>query len=80
MLNIGENDIRTVGAIQILKNGIDLKELSLAKNFIKGDAGEHIGFLLKISDSLQKLNLEFNELKCHGISGMIEGLSRSTSL
>ena len=65
-LKIAENDLKSEGAIPIIKSGIYLNQISLAKNFMKSDVGKPLAKLLKSSDYIQKLSLEFNELQMQG--------------
>jgi len=52
----------------------------LAKNLLKSDVGKHLAQLLKRSDKIQKLNLEYNELEMVGTRQLSLGIARSTSL
>jgi hypothetical protein len=61
-LKVAENDLKSEGAIPIIKSATNLTHLSLAKNFMKSDVGKPLAKLLKHSNSLTKLFLEFNEL------------------
>ena len=76
-LKISENDLKSEGAIPIIKSAINLHTLSLAKNFMKSDVGKPIAKLLKYSDSLQRLSLEFNELGVAGCKWIAKGLSQN---
>jgi Ran GTPase-activating protein (RanGAP) involved in mRNA processing and transport len=62
VLKVAENDLKSEGAIPIIKSSINLEHLSLAKNFMKSDVGKPIAKLLKASKNIKKLYLEFNEL------------------
>ena len=66
MLKIAENQLGSEGAIAIIKNADALTSLSLAKNLIKSEVGKHLAQLLKRSETIQKLNLEYNELEMVG--------------
>ena len=59
-LKVADNDLRSEGANQIIKNAIHLSSLSLAKNFLKPDIGKPIAKLLRNTNTLTKLSLEFN--------------------
>ena len=61
-MKIAENDLKSEGAIPIIKSANNLEVLSLGKNFMKSDVGKPIAKLLKTTNKLKKLNLEFNEL------------------
>ena len=49
--------------MEIIQNAGYLSNLSLAKNFMKSDVGKPLSKLMKYSNCLRKLNLEFNELQ-----------------
>ena len=51
-LKIAENDLKSEGAIPIIKSAIHLQGLSLAKNFLKPDVGKPLAKLLKFSRQL----------------------------
>lgn len=61
-LKVAENDLKSEGAIPIIKSATNLVNLSLAKNFLKQDVGKPLAKLLKFSNKLTKLSIEFNEL------------------
>jgi hypothetical protein len=52
VLKIAENDLKSEGAIPIIKSATNLSHLSLAKNFMKSDVGKPIAKLLKHSNSI----------------------------
>ena len=52
----------------------------MAKNFIKADVGKPLAKLLKFSNKIQRLSLEFNELGVQGIKWLAKGLSGSKTL
>lgn len=74
-LKIAENDLKSEGSIPIIKSATFLQSLSLAKNFMKSDVGKPIAKLLKHSDNIQKLSLEFNELQMQGCKWISKGIS-----
>jgi hypothetical protein len=49
VLKVAENDLKSEGAIPIIKSATNLSHLSLAKNFMKSDVGKPIAKLLKHS-------------------------------
>ena len=61
-LKIAENDLKSEGAIPIIKSATNLEVLNLGKNFMKADVGKPLAKLLKQSKKIKKINLEFNEL------------------
>ena len=75
VLKVAENDLKSEGAIPIIKNATNLTQLSLAKNFMKSDVGKPISKLLKHSNVLSKLHLEFNELGVAGCKWIAKGIS-----
>ena len=74
-MKIAENDLKSEGSIPIIKSATFLQSLSLAKNFMKSDVGKPIAKLLKHSDNIQKLSLEFNELQMQGCKWISKGIS-----
>lgn len=73
-LKIGENDLKSEGAVPIIKSATNLEVLSLAKNFMKSDVGKPLAKLLKSSRYLKKLYLEFNELLIQGAKWIAKGI------
>jgi len=51
-LKISENDLKSEGAMPIIKSGQNLKSLSIAKNYIKSDVGKPLAKLLKYSNCI----------------------------
>jgi len=80
VLKVAENDLKSEGAIPIIKSATNLSHLSLAKNFMKSDVGKPIAKLLKHSSCLQKLFLEFNELQMAGCKQIAKGIKENSSL
>ncbi len=62
VLKVAENNLKSEGAIPIIKSAGNLTQLSLAKNYIKADVGKPLAKLMKHSTKLLRLNIEFNEL------------------
>ena len=52
VLKISENDLKSEGAIPIIKSAQNLTYLSLAKNFMKSDVGKPLAKLLKHSTKI----------------------------
>ena len=61
-LKIAENDLKSEGAIPIIKSAKRLEVLNLSKNFIKSDVGKPLAKLLKSTQKLKKLIVDYNEL------------------
>ncbi len=71
-LKISENLLKTEGSISIIKNSYKLHTLHIAKflprrhnsrrNQMKSEAAKELANLLKGSDKLQKLSVDFNEV------------------
>jgi Ran GTPase-activating protein (RanGAP) involved in mRNA processing and transport len=79
-LKIAENDLKSEGAIPIIKSATNLEVLSLAKNFMRSDIGKPLAKLLKCSKQLKKLYLEFNELMVPGAKWIAKGISINKTL
>lgn len=79
-LKIGENDLKSEGAVPIIKSATNLEVLSLAKNFMKSDVGKPLAKLLKSSRHLKKLYLEFNELMIQGAKWIAKGIQQNKTL
>ena len=77
---MAENDLKSEGAIPIIKSAGNLEVLSLAKNFMRSDVGKPLAKLLKASKVLKKLHLEFNELMVAGAKWVSKGISFNKSL
>ena len=46
-LKVSENDLKSEGAIPIIKSAINLEVLDISKNFLKSDVGKSLWKLLK---------------------------------
>lgn len=77
---MSENDLKSEGAIPIIKSATNLEHLSLAKNFMKSDVGKPLAKLLKTSKKLKKLYLEFNELMVQGAKWIAKGIHQNKTL
>ena len=75
-----ENDLKSEGAIPIIKSSYNLEVLSLAKNFMKSDVGKPLAKLLKSSTVIKKMYLEFNELMVPGAKWIAKGLTHNKTL
>jgi len=80
VLRVAENDLKSEGAIPIIKSAANLEVLSLGKNFMKSDVGKPIAKLLKQTQNLKKLHLDFNELMVAGTKWIAKGLCENSSL
>ena len=79
-LKISENELRTEGCEFIIKNASKLQFIDLSKNYISFRAGDLFKKFLKDNNTIQSLNLEFNELLQQGIEQMSEGIQSNRSL
>ena len=79
-MKIAENDLKSEGAIPIIKSASNLEVLSLGKNFMKSDVGKPIAKLLKNTTKLKKINLEFNELMVQGAKWISKGIQSNNTL
>jgi Ran GTPase-activating protein (RanGAP) involved in mRNA processing and transport len=79
-LKVAENDLKSEGAIPIIKSASNLEVLSLAKNFMKSDVGKPLAKLLKSSTVIKKMYLEFNELMVPGAKWIAKGLTHNKTL
>ena len=61
-LTVAENELRTEGAISILENAVNLEYLDLSKNYIAHEAGRYVEHLLKNSQTIREIKIEYNEL------------------
>ena len=77
---VAENDLKSEGAIPIIKSATNIEVLSLAKNFMRSDVGKPSAKLLKTSKAIKKLYLEFNELMVPGAKWIAKGLSHNKTL
>lgn len=77
---MAENDLKSEGAIPIIKSATNLEVLSLAKNFMRSDVGKPLAKLLKCSKQIKKLYLEFNELMVPGAKWIAKGISHNRTL
>ena len=77
---MAENQLKSEGAIPIIKSSVRLESLNLAKNELSEEVGASISNLLTLSATMQKLHLEFNALDVAGTRQLAVGLSRSPSL
>lgn len=66
VLKIAENDLKSEGAIPIIKASGNLETLVLSKNYMKSDCGKCLQDLLKGTTKLKKLQIDFNELMVQG--------------
>jgi Ran GTPase-activating protein (RanGAP) involved in mRNA processing and transport len=80
VLKVAENDLKSEGAIPIIKSAQNLEVLSLAKNFMKSDVGKPIAKLLKTTEALKKLYLDFNELMVAGTKWIAKGICENSTL
>ena len=80
VLKIAENDLKSEGAIPIIKSANNLESLRLSKNFLKSDCGKPLQKLLKKSKKLIKLQLDFNELMVEGARCLADGMIKSHTL
>lgn len=71
---MAENDLKSEGAIPIIKSAANLETLALGKNFMKSDVGKPLAKLLKTSTCLKKLHLDFNELMVAGTKWVAKGI------
>lgn len=79
-LKVAENDLKSEGAIPIIKSSKKLEVLNLSKNFMKSDVGKPIAKLLKCTNSLKKLYVDFNELMIPGAKWIAKGLKQNSTL
>ena len=79
-MKVAENDLKSEGAIPIIKSAINLEVLSLAKNFMRSDVGKPLAKLLKASRAIKKLYLEFNELMVPGAKWVAKGIASNKTL
>jgi len=80
VLKVAENDLKSEGAMPIIKSSINLEHLSLANNFMKSDVGKPLAKLLKASKCMKKLQLEFNELMVQGAKWIAKGVAQNKTL
>ena len=73
-LKVAENDLKSEGAIPIIKSAKKLEVLNLSKNFMKADVGRHLAKLIKVSTTLKKLYVEYNELMIEGAKFIAKGI------
>ena len=66
VLKVSENDLKSEGAIPIIKSAGRLELLNLAKNFMKNDVGKPLAKLLKGTETMKKIYIEYNELMVQG--------------
>ena len=74
---MAENDLKSEGAIPIIKSADKLEVLNLSRNFIKADAGKQLAKLLKKTENLKKLNIEYNEMMIAGAKWIAKGLKQN---
>jgi len=79
-LKVAENDLKSEGAIPIIKNAKRLEVLNLSKNFVKSDVGKPLAKLLKSTNVLKKLYIEYNEFLVAGAKWIAKGLKSNNSL
>jgi Ran GTPase-activating protein (RanGAP) involved in mRNA processing and transport len=73
-LKISENDLKSEGAIPIIKSAMRLEHLNLSKNFMKSEVGKPLAKLLKATKNLKRLYVEYNELMVQGAKWVAKGL------
>jgi len=73
-LKVAENDLKSEGAIPIIKSAKKLEVLNLSKNFMKSDVGKPLAKLLKSTSTLKWLFIDFNELMVPGAKWIAKGL------
>jgi len=66
--------LKSEGAIPIIKSAKKLEVLNLSKNFMKQDVGKPLAKLLKSTQSLKKLYIDYNELMIPGAKWIAKGL------
>jgi Ran GTPase-activating protein (RanGAP) involved in mRNA processing and transport len=79
-LRVSENDLKSEGAIPIIKSSTHLEVLDISKNFLKSDVGKSLSKLLKNTKSLKRLHLEYNELMVEGTDRISKGLKDNMTL
>ena len=63
---MAENQLTSAGANPVIKSATLIVSLNLAKNELDSDVGKYLCQLLRRSEVLEKLHLEYNALEMVG--------------